>query len=448
MDFSKLTVFERQHYDEVIKKCEEYKDENDENFCINFFKQMWDNLDYKTETRPVIIFSTPSFTGTDAFRLRLPLYSLFKKYANKFYIILTDNMNLNMIKFSDIIIQHRAGDLHVYMNDVINMWPRGFNKPIICHEVDDNEHNLPNSHPLKEAWIKHGKDKMSIKQLTHADFVTTTGMTLRRTFGNLNKSNKVFIIPNAFQWKNKQWIILTDEEKENCKPELAKGKTTVGWAGLTSHFPDLMKMLELLRSVQLKIENKDSIHFILSGMPITDIMHQKLPDGRIVDVPTPENMTYKNRLMRGFEKFPGYLPVLGEESCTFQDVKGLFNYGEFYDQYDINLAYLAENSPFNKSKSPIKVIEGFRKGAISVWTNFGGYEEFYNNLPTELKKIAFDHMASDSDVRFVENIVYWINNPNERKKWAKIFQDYVTETFDIEKINEKRYEIYTKMLNL
>jgi len=45
---------------------------------------------------------------------------------------------------------------------------------------------------------------MSIKQLTHADFVTTTGMTLKRTFGNLNKSNKVYIVPNAFQWKNDQ----------------------------------------------------------------------------------------------------------------------------------------------------------------------------------------------------------------------------------------------------
>jgi len=126
-----------------------------------------------------------------------------------------------------------------------------------------------------------------------------------------------------------------------------------------------MKMLDIFKKVQGKVD-KDLIHFILSGMPVTDIMHQKLPDGRIVDVPTPQHLTYKYKLMNGFDKFPGYLPTLGSESCTFQDVKGLFNYGEFYDQYDINLAYLAEKSGFNKSKSAIKVIEGFKKGAISV----------------------------------------------------------------------------------
>jgi hypothetical protein len=127
-----------------------------------------------------------------------------------------------------------------------------------------------------------------------------------------------------------------------------------------------MAMLKILEGVKNKISDYSNVHFIMSGMPVTDIMTQKTSDGRMIEMPTPKEHTYKYRIMYGFENFKGYIPVLGEESCTFQDVKGLHNYGEFYDQYDINLAFLAERSRFNKSKSAIKVIEGFAKGAISI----------------------------------------------------------------------------------
>ena len=159
---------------------------------------------------------------------------------------------------------------------------------------------------------------------------------------------------------------MSNDEKISSRPIAARGKTTVGWAGLTSHFPDLLKMLSLLESVQKGAVNADHIHFILSGMPTKDIINEVDVNGKPIEIDTPEQMRYKSRLMNGFDKFPGYLPVLGENSCTFQDVRGLHDYGTFYDQYDINIAYLAEQSRFNKSKSAIKVIEGFRKGALSV----------------------------------------------------------------------------------
>jgi hypothetical protein len=175
---------------------------------------------------------------------------------------------------------------------------------------------------------------------------------------------------------------------------------------LTSHFPDLMKMLNVLKSVQEKAESPKHIHFIISGMPTKDIMTELDLNGKPIEIDTPEEHRYRARLMHGFDKFPGYVPVLGEDACTFQDVLGLHNYGTFYDQYDINVAYLAEQSRFNKSKSAIKVIEGFRKGAISVWTQYGGYQEFHHHLPPELKTIATKYMASETEERLVENILY------------------------------------------
>jgi hypothetical protein len=446
MDFTKLTLYERQHYDRMCQIEEKMATENDFNEIHNFFKGMWANYDYQTENRPVIVFTTPAETGTCWFRLRMPLFNLWKYHADEFFFVYTDSFDMNMVKFADLIIQHRASNIHAAMNDVQIMWPRHFKKPVIVHEVDDNEFDLPDSHPLKVQWLKAGKDKMSLSQIQKADAITTTGKVLKTTFSQHNAFDRIHVIPNAFRWTQDQWFIFSNDEKIAQRPEASRGKTTIGWAGLTSHFPDLMKMLNVLKSVQEKAESPKHIHFIISGMPTKDIMTELDLNGKPIEIDTPEEHRYRARLMHGFDKFPGYVPVLGEDACTFQDVLGLHNYGTFYDQYDINVAYLAEQSRFNKSKSAIKVIEGFRKGAISVWTQYGGYQEFHHHLPPELKTIATKYMASETEERLVENILYWVKHPEDRMYWAKRFQDYVTETFDIELINEKRYELYSELI--
>jgi len=451
VDKTKLSQYELENYDKICEIESDMSSEEDLNFIHDFFIKMWEKYDYKTEKRPVIIFSTPSFTGTDWFRLRVPLYNLWKKHADKYYIILTTAFNLNMMKHADLIISHRAGDMHLYSHKIESMWPSFIKKPIIIHEVDDNEFNLPDSHPLKSMWLQAGKDQMSKKQIANAHYVTTTGRVLKREFSRLNQFNKIEIIPNAFQWSHKQWDILDWEEKELRKPERARNRIVVGWAGLTSHFPDLVKMLKCLKGIQSKTKEKNP-YFILSGMPTEDRMTMTGPDGKPMQIETPKEHRYSYRILNGFqmsekERFEGYIPALGSENIEGQDVKSLWNYGEFYDQYDINLAYLAEFSVFNKSKSAIKVIEGFRKGAISVWTEWGGYQEFLENLPSDLNVIASKYMSAKSDEQFIDNVVYWINaDESYRREIVEKFRKYVTETFDIEQINKKRIDIYDKIL--
>jgi len=449
IDKTKLSSWELENYDRVCQIEEEMATEQDQQFIQNFFSKMWDHLDYKTETRPILIFSTPSQTGTDWFRLRVPLFNLWKTHGDQFYIIFTDSFQINMMKHADLIIQHRAGDLHLIMNKIEYMWPKGdFKKPIILHDVDDNEFDLPDSHPLKQMWLKAGKDQMSMKQLTAAHHITTTGRVLKRMFSKFNQFNKIDVVPNSFQWKNKQWKQYTWEEKEKLKPERAQGRPVVGWAGLTSHFPDLKKMGAVLQKVHQKSDK--SPYFILSGMPQHDKMTVPGEDGKPKQIDTPKEHTYKYRILNGYEwgadKFEGYVNLVGEENVEGQDVKGLHDYGEFYDQYDINLAYLAERSSFNKAKSPIKVIEGFRKGAVSVWTQWGGYEDFYNALPYDLKEIAREHMAAETDNQFAEHILFWLDNPEYRKEVAEKFRDWVTITFDINEVNKLRADIYHKLL--
>jgi glycosyltransferase involved in cell wall biosynthesis len=449
LDKTKLSKWELDNYDKILEIEANMTTEKDKDFIEKFFEDMWEHFDYKVETRPVIILSTPSKTGTDWFRLRVPLYDLWKRFGDKYYFIFTDKFNVNMIKFADLIIQHRAGEMHLWQNKIETMWPKGnFKKPVICHDVDDNEFNLPDSHPLKQMWIATGKDKMSMSQLLQAHQISTTGRTLKTMFSKFGAFNKIDVLPNAFQWKQKQWKELSWEDKEKTKPELGLGKVTVGWAGLTSHFPDLTKMLSIFKKAQ---KHSDDLYFILSGMPTNDQVNLPDADGNMVSTQTPQEHTYKYKILHGFKydeknKFEGYVPALGKDNVIGQDVKDLHNYGEFYDQYDINVAYLAEKSSFNKAKSPIKVIEGFRKKAVCVWTQWGGYQDFWYNLPPNLKKIATAHMACDSDKKMAENITFWAKNPEYRKEVAELFFNYVTEEFGIETVNNKRIQLYEKLL--
>ena len=150
-------------------------------------------------TKKTIVFSTPSRTGTSWFRLELPMYAIKRNYPDEFNLVYADaNVGPNHIKVADLLVFHRAGHLHDYIHRVVRCWPKTEKRPVIIHDVDDNEFNLPNSHPMKQMWLAAEKDKMSLRSLQASDWVNTTGYKLKQTFSNFNKNVHVF--RNMFDW--------------------------------------------------------------------------------------------------------------------------------------------------------------------------------------------------------------------------------------------------------
>ena len=89
-----------------------------------------------------IVFSTPSETGTSYWRLFLPMCALYKKYPDKYNLLYTEAMTANHVKLADLWVQHRAGSENEHFTKVVQMWPKDLKKPIIIHDVDDNEYDL------------------------------------------------------------------------------------------------------------------------------------------------------------------------------------------------------------------------------------------------------------------------------------------------------------------
>ena len=184
---------------EELLEVIQFKDLEDRTKIKEYFTSPND-LDLNKKT---IVFSTPSETGTSYFRIFEPMRALWKSFPDEANYLYTENIQPNHIKIADVIIMHRCGNLHSHFLSVARMWPKTEKRPYIIHDADDNEFNLPNSHPMKTLWIESGKDKMSLQSIKHSDCITTTTPKLAKTFGNFNDNVNIF--PNQFDWDLPQW---------------------------------------------------------------------------------------------------------------------------------------------------------------------------------------------------------------------------------------------------
>jgi len=375
--------------------------------------------------KPTVVFSTPSETGTSFFRIFEPLRALYKKYSDDIQIIYTENLQPNHIKIADCVVMHRCGTSHSHYLSVTKMWPKTKIKPLVIHDVDDNEFNLPATHPMKQLWEKAGKHKMSIHSLKNSDIVTTTTEKLYKTFRNFNDNVKIF--RNQFDWELPQWNLNKEETRREMLGDWfpTDDKIIIGWAGLTSHFHDIKRMAPILREIYKKYPNT---HFVLAGMALKDTtveVHEENGERKYKEVEIEnEAEKYANKVRALFSDFD-------DSRIKLFDALPLEEYGKFYSLFDISLAYVEHNA-FNSCKSEIKIVESLRYGCIPVFSEFGGYKEMWSNpqLPSDVKDKNFSIMTT-SPRRWIEAISYWVENIEEGKKKALALKEYTDNIYNI-----------------
>ena len=374
---------------------------------------------------PTVVFSTPSETGTSFFRIFEPLRALQKKFSGELNIIYTENLQPNHMKIGDCIVMHRCGNLHTHFLNVANMWPKTEVKPLVIHDVDDNEFNLPSTHPMKELWEKAGKHKMSIHSLKNSDLITTTTEKLYQTFRNFNDNVNIF--RNKFDWELPQWNLDKQETRKEMLGEWfpTDDKIIIGWAGLTSHFHDLTKMAPIIKAIHDKYEN---VNFVIAGLALKDTtVEVGEENGKKIY----KEVEIEDESDKYAYKVKQLFTGIDDKRIKYFDALPLEEYGKFYSLFDINLAYVDHNA-FNSCKSEIKVVESLRYGCIPVFSEFGGYKEMWNDpqLPSDVKDKNFAIYAT-SPRRWIEAISYWIDNYEEGKKKALALKEYTDNIYNI-----------------
>ena len=416
---------------EELQEVMQYQDEVQRDAIKQYFTQP-ENLDFNKKT---IVFSTPSETGTSFFRVFEPMRALWKSFPDEANYIYTENLQPNHVKLADVIIMHRCGNLHSHFLSVTRMWPKTEKRPYVIHDADDNEFNLPDTHPMKTLWIESGKDKMSLQSIKHSDCITTTTPKLKNTFEKFN--DNVTIFPNMFDWDLPQWNFDKVESRKEMLGDWfpTDDKIIIGWAGLTSHFEDIRRMHAIIKAIHDKYPNT---YFVLAGMALKDshveITEDEKGNKQFKEVEIEdESMLYKNRIQEM------YNDIDPKRFKTF-DALPLEEYAKFNALFDISLAYV-EHSAFSSCKSEIKVIEALHYGAIPVFSEFGGYKDFWRGAPD---RVRHKNMAIgiQSPGPWIKAVSHWVENFEEGKKRAATLKEYSDDIYDINKHCEERLQYY------
>ena len=396
-----------------------YNNEEERNKIKDYAVQPGDlNPNLKT-----ILFSTPSETGTSFFRIFEPLKAILRNHADDLNIIYTEKIIPSHMKISDAIVMHRCGTQHSHYLNVSRYWPKTEVRPYIIHDADDNEFNLPATHPMKDLWEQAGKHKMSIHSIKNSDCITTTTNKLKQTFNNFN--NNVHVFRNNFDWNLPQWNYDKDHVRKELLPQWdLSDKIVIGWAGLTSHISDLSKMAPILKEIHDKYPHTV---FVIAGMALKDttINVSEKEDGNKtyeeVSIEE-EGEKYETKVRRFFSGFD-------ENRVDFLKALPLEQYAKFNALFDIALAYVEHNA-FNSCKSEIKVVEALKYEAIPIFSGFGGYKDMWEKVPSNIKtkNISIDMTSTKP---WVNAISYWVENIEEGRKVAKELSEWSTNYYDI-----------------
>ena len=122
------------------------------------------------------------------------------------------------------------------------------------------------------------------------------------------------------------------------------------------------------------------------------------------------------------------------------DALPLEQYAKFYALFDISLAYV-EHSAFSSCKSEIKVIESLHYGCIPVFSEYGGYKDFWRSAPDRIKHKNFA-ISMQSPKAWIRAISHWVENFEEGKKRAATIKEYSDDIYDINEHCEERLSFY------
>lgn len=394
----------------------------------------FENLDPNKKT---ILFTAPSETGTSYFRLLTPMFALAEKAPDAFNYVYseTEQFPISWLHNADIWVQHRAGSIHSYYLKMAKKFPIDIKTPVFIHDVDDDEINLPPNHSMKEMWYGTSKHEMAKYQLGNVNYITTTGRMLKREFMKYQKPENIKIFRNMFNWALPQWNL----------QKLKHKNITIGWAGLTSHFDDLKRMAIILKKIHDKYPD---VEFKIAGVTRTD-EHFKYVDENgekklVKEKVDDYKATYHYRVTQLFKDFD-------KNRIEFFGVLPLEQYGEFYTKWDINLAYIEHNG-FNSRKSEIKIVEGARYKNINIYSNIGGYQEYTNMLPIELKSIHLKHcaMRTEQPKEWIDAISFWIDTMKENNPMVEFTvngaYDFVSSEYNIYSHVDSYINFYNEVL--
>ena len=193
--------------------------------------------------------------------------------------------------------------------------------------------------------------------------------------------------------------------------------------------------MQLLNLFMISIPNT---HFVLAGMALKDSHVEIHMDDegkksfKEVEIED-ESLLYKNRIKDIYKD-------LDPNRFKLFDALPLEEYAKFYALFDISLAYVEQNA-FASCKSEIKVIESLHYGCIPVFSEYGGYRDFWKAAPDRVKHKNMA-ISVQSPGPWINAIGHWVENFEDGKRRTAQLKEYSDDIYDINKHCEERLSFY------
>lgn len=129
------------------------------------------------------------------------------------------------------------------------------------YEVDDDLYNVHPSNPAYGYWSRPQVRSDLAQLIRSCAAVTTTNTYLADSLGKIN--GNVFVTPN----------MLPDEYWSFARPkEQTEDRVTIGWAGSSSHFPDLGEIVPVIVQV---LDTYPNAEFLFAGDKAPFAVHER-----------------------------------------------------------------------------------------------------------------------------------------------------------------------------
>ena len=237
----------------------------------------------------------------------------------------------NLELAGDILVLQRQANLRAY--ELVESLPKEM-RPKVVYELDDNPWDLHSWDELHRS-LGPGYGRAVTAMIQRADAVTCTTPSLAARVRQEVPDAAVWVIPNAIDYNIRHW----DSWLEKADWGL-EGRTVIGWSGSIHHGQDATTMLPAIGEVLMA--HPECTFAVQADKTIFHKWTRGLPGEQVAHIdPLP------------FELHP-----------------------TAYTLFDINLAPLSD-TPFNRCKSDLKLIEGGAQGVPYVAANLAAYAEFH-----------------------------------------------------------------------
>jgi glycosyltransferase involved in cell wall biosynthesis len=289
-------------------------------------------------------------------------------------------------------------------------------------DTDDLLTDLYPEHRLYQVYKEQKLDEITKYIYNNVDLVSVTQRKFAERIRPFVKRALV-VIKNAIDFNLDGWNApkLKAARKNLCR---------LGWVGGIHHDVDVKQFAALPHLVNQKV-GRERVHWGFYGRP----QRERDENG----VPKKEDWQqdvwdyYEQQLMRGFK---------GQRNYTIYPALPPNDYGRFYTNIDVSLAFLDPN-PFNDSKSEIKVIEAGRYGVPLVATNIGCYDEVIENGVT-----GYLIDKNNPKTEWSRILTRCVKDKKHREEMGRNLKKIVDEYYDINKIVGGRLHLYKQLLGM